>query len=211
MRAPGLISARKCLVNAALAEGQQIRRRATGQAALLTPCTSHDAGAFQGYQESVHRLREVRSRDRATEYDKTEVMSWHMTRLNTIKGTCFSDIPEYRSVKGSGAFGKVYAATDRVSGYEFAIKVIHLQLYHNPEEAQVLVHREIKILTRLSHVSDINPPPPPIVTVMLTKRQETYYRMSRLPTLRHSQPRDLYALERRVLEIAHHGQKLSRL
>lgn len=78
--------------------------------------------AFQGYQESVHRLREVRSRDRPTEYDNTEVMSWHMTRLNTIKGTCFSDIPEYRSVKGSGAFGKVYAATDRVSGYNLQLK-----------------------------------------------------------------------------------------
>ncbi|KIE00750.1 Protein kinase-like domain protein, partial [Metarhizium majus ARSEF 297] len=107
--------------------------------------------AFQGYQESVHRMQDVRSRDRPTEYDHSEAMSWHMTRLNTVKGTCFSDVPHLRTEIGSGAFGTVYAATDRVSGYEFAIKVIHLQDHPNSEEARALVHREIKMLQKLSH------------------------------------------------------------
>ncbi|EFZ00672.1 serine/threonine protein kinase domain protein [Metarhizium robertsii] len=107
--------------------------------------------AFQGYQESVHRMQYIGSRERPTEYDPSELISWHMTRLNTVKGTYFSDVPDLRTEIGSGAFGTVYAATDQVSGYEFAIKVIHLQDHPNPEEARALVHREIKILQRLSH------------------------------------------------------------
>ncbi|KEZ43777.1 hypothetical protein SAPIO_CDS3923 [Scedosporium apiospermum] len=50
----------------------------------------------QGYQEALRLLKDVRSRDCPTEPVDSEVLSWHMTRLDTAKGPLFKDIAHLR-------------------------------------------------------------------------------------------------------------------
>ncbi|KAI1347200.1 kinase-like protein [Xylaria sp. FL0043] len=107
--------------------------------------------ALQGYRESLQRLQDVRSRDRPTEIDKSDALSWHMTRLNTAKASLFKDIPHLRVIKGEGTYGIVYKGFDQASGNPFVIKVIKLENYGNVEAARALVHREIKIMEKLRH------------------------------------------------------------
>ena len=108
--------------------------------------------AIQSFQTSMQKLQNVRSRDRPTEYDDSEYLSWHVTRLNTANSACFEEIEQLREEIGSGAFGKVYKAVDRMSGHNFAIKVVDLKAYGDMNAARALIHREIKVMERLKHV-----------------------------------------------------------
>lgn len=114
---------------------------------------------LQGYHSSLQRVQGLRSRDRPTDVDASEVRSWHVTRLNTAKQSLFKDIVHLRQEQGAGAFGTVYKAVDVSSGHHFAIKVLNLA--DSPsldvETARAILHREIKVMERLKHVSC--PPP----------------------------------------------------
>ncbi|KAJ8122992.1 hypothetical protein O1611_g9702 [Lasiodiplodia mahajangana] len=107
--------------------------------------------AVQGYQASLQQLQDVPSRDRPTEGDSSEALSWHITRLHTAKDGLFKDIPHIRTEIGQGGFGKVYIAVDQTSGHKFAIKVIKLKEYGNVDAARALVHREVKVMRDLRH------------------------------------------------------------
>ena len=108
--------------------------------------------AIQSFQTSLQQLRDVRSRDRPTEYDNSEHLSWHVTRLNTAKRSLFEDHEELREKIGSGAFGNVFKAIDKISGHNFAIKVVRLDAYDNLDTARALIHKEIKVMEKLRHV-----------------------------------------------------------
>jgi hypothetical protein len=110
----------------------------------------------QGYEASLQLLQDVRSRDRPTENDNSEAQSWHITRLNTTKGPVFQDIEHLREKIGRGAYGTVYEAVDRTSGYKFAIKVVDLSGHDDVEAARAMLHREIKVMQRVKHVSPSN-------------------------------------------------------
>jgi hypothetical protein len=110
---------------------------------------------MQGYNDSMDRLKDVRSRDRSlldTEIaDATQ--SWYMTRLQSSKAplvTEFLKIPRQRI--GKGGFGEVFRAVDAATGNPFAIKVVKLTEGGNSEVERATLHREMKILERLSHV-----------------------------------------------------------
>lgn len=120
--------------------------------------------AVEGYRASSQQLQDVRSRDRPTEYDNSEALSWHITRLDTVKGTGFKDIPHLRDEIGKGSYGKVYKAIDQASGHIFAIKVVKLEEYGDIDAARALLHREIKMMERLHHVSNMFPDLTPGVT-----------------------------------------------
>ncbi|MCJ1472063.1 hypothetical protein MMC13_000708 [Lambiella insularis] len=62
--------------------------------------------AVQGFKTSMQRLQNVRSRDRPTEYDDSQYLSWHATRLNTANSARLEEIERLREEIGSGAFGK---------------------------------------------------------------------------------------------------------
>lgn len=111
--------------------------------------------AVQGYRTSLQRLQDVRSRDRPTENDNSEALSWHITRLDTVKGSLFKDIPHLREWKGEGSYGNVYKAVDQTSGHIFAIKVVKLKKYGDIDAARALIHREIRFMKRLKHVSNM--------------------------------------------------------
>lgn len=110
--------------------------------------------ALEGYRASLQQLKDIKSRDRPTEYDNSEAFSWHMTRLITAMGARFEDIPHLRKVIGEGSYGKVYEAIDQTSAHRFAIKVVNLEKYTNIDVARALIHREIKVMERLNHVSN---------------------------------------------------------
>lgn len=67
--------------------------------------------------------------------------------------------PSLREVEGSceligcGAFGEVFKAVDITSGYRFAIKVVHLEKQPFVDFARGILHREIRIMQKLKHVS----------------------------------------------------------
>jgi hypothetical protein len=110
---------------------------------------------IQEYEVSMRLTSQLRTRDRPTEIDTSEAQSWHITRLNTTRPN-FQDVRELRKKIGIGSFGTVYSAYDQTSGYKFAIKVVHLDRYGNTDEARALLHREIKVMERLKHVSPLN-------------------------------------------------------
>ncbi|KAL7936915.1 kinase-like domain-containing protein [Trichoderma chlorosporum] len=112
---------------------------------------SFKALVLRDYQTSLQLQQNVRSRDRPTEGDHSEALSWHITRLDTAKGSLFKDIPQLREKIGSGAFGKVFRAVDEMSGNYFAIKVVKLEKYGDIDVARAMLHREIKVMERLRH------------------------------------------------------------
>ncbi|KAI3318579.1 kinase-like domain-containing protein [Xylariaceae sp. AK1471] len=107
--------------------------------------------AIHDYKASLKLLQEVRSRDRPTEVDHSEALSWHMTRLNTGKESKLKDVQSLRHQKGNRAFGTVWEAVDQISGHLFAIKVVRLSQYDDEDTARALLHREIKVMERLHH------------------------------------------------------------
>lgn len=87
-----------------------------------------------------------------------------MTRLDTVKGSLFKNIPHLRDWKGEGSYGTVFQAVDQTSGHTFAIKVVELEKYDDADAARALLHREIKVVKRLNRVGIAYPnsyPPVP--------------------------------------------------
>lgn len=115
----------------------------------------------QGYQSSLQRLQYIRSRDLPTEYNHpteykcSEALSWHVTRLHPVKGSHLQDIKHLRHEIGSGSYGKVYSAVDQDSGKTFAIKIVDLKRQNDIDAARAILHREIKVMESLKHVSYI--------------------------------------------------------
>lgn len=81
--------------------------------------------------------------------------SWYMTRLQSAKAPLFAELDNYRVLIGQGGFGKLYRTVDKTSGNSFAVKEIDLggRAGVDLEEARTSLHREIKILESLTHVS----------------------------------------------------------
>ncbi|KAK4032850.1 kinase-like domain-containing protein [Parachaetomium inaequale] len=110
--------------------------------------------AAEGYQNSLQLLRTIRSRDLPTEFDDSELHSWHNTRLHTARRVLFREAEGApRLPIGQGQFGDVYRAVDLESGHPFAVKVIKLEAYGaaEVEQARAHLHREIKALQYLNH------------------------------------------------------------
>ncbi|KAK4113273.1 kinase-like protein, partial [Canariomyces notabilis] len=108
--------------------------------------------AIRGYQDSLQRLQHVRSRDLPTEFDQSELHTWHNTRIHTARKVLFREAEGApRALVGEGQFGKVFRAVDLVSGNPFAVKVVLLHKYTNMELARAALHREVKTLEKLKH------------------------------------------------------------
>ncbi|KAH6614529.1 kinase-like domain-containing protein [Chaetomium sp. MPI-SDFR-AT-0129] len=107
--------------------------------------------AMRGYQDSMQRLKDVRSRDQSLPEASSTANSWYMTRLRSSKAPLVREAANSRIVVGEGAFGKVFKTMDRASGNYFAVKMVELDKQDNVEGARASLHREIKILERLSH------------------------------------------------------------
>ena len=69
----------------------------------------------------------------------------------------FKETKRLRKFIAGGEFGTVSKAIDRVSGHAFATKVIHLDKHQNIDAARALVHREVKIMRNLHHISILFP------------------------------------------------------
>lgn len=154
---------------------------------------------IQGYEESLQRLQDVRSRDQPSGFDESELHSWHMTRLHTAKGPLIQEVKELRVFIGKGAFSQVYKTVDRASGNTFAVKMVDLRAHANPELARAAVHREIKALEGLKHVHTY--------LLALTRLESNHtvgkhHRISRPRGLAHRFSIDLYALAPRESDLA---------
>jgi hypothetical protein len=151
--------------------------------------------AIQGYQTSLQLLQGVGSQLWPTKQDDSEAQSWHITRLNTAKDPVFRDIKSLRRPIGSGSFGTVYEAIDWASGHKFAIKVVHLDRYNTKDRdlARAGLHREIKIMGRVKHVSSATASD---LSSSMTYVLETHHRVSRLPAVPFFRTGDLHALAR---------------
>lgn len=128
---------------------------------------------LRDYQTSLQLQQNVRSRDRPTEGDQSEVLSWHITRLDTARGNLFKDIPRLRELVGKGTYGKVYRAVDETSGNLFAVKVVKLEGYGDIDAARAMLHREIKVMERLRHVSQRSVTVPPLLIFTDTSHRTT--------------------------------------
>jgi len=117
--------------------------------------------AIQKYKEAMQRQAQgnVRSRFLPTEPD-SEAHTWHNTRIHTARPPPVKETSSAPRVWiGGGQFGEVYRVAEDLNGHAFAVKVINLQSYPDPEQARALAHRDIKALERLKHVSVARPPP----------------------------------------------------
>ena len=85
--------------------------------------------------------------------DDSEALTWHNTRIHTIQRPLFREAKgATRTRIGGGQFGEVYRAVDDQTGHPFAVKVILLHRYPDPEDARARAHQEAKALQRLKHV-----------------------------------------------------------
>lgn len=110
--------------------------------------------AVRGYEDSLERLKNVRSRDLSLPETSTP-NSWYMTRLRSSKAPQVTEVAGYRTKIGRGAFGTVFKTMDLVSGNYFAVKEVELGRAGsaNVELSRAAIHKEIKILESASHVS----------------------------------------------------------
>ncbi|SPQ25035.1 d2f34b66-dd8f-46a7-872a-657f64aa3809 [Thermothielavioides terrestris] len=108
--------------------------------------------AIKGYEDSMQRLKDVRSRDLSIPETST-ANSWYMTRLRSAKAPLFTELKGSRVLIGEGGFGKVYKTIDQASGNPFAVKEVDLrgQAGMDPEVARSALHREIKMMETVSH------------------------------------------------------------
>ncbi|KAK3309295.1 kinase-like domain-containing protein [Chaetomium strumarium] len=110
--------------------------------------------AIREYEDSMMRLKNVRSRDLSVGPDISTSDSWYMTRLQSAKAPLVTEA-RYRRVKiGGGAFGKVYKTMDVKTGNLFAVKEVDLQRQNGPglvELSRAALYREMKILGKISH------------------------------------------------------------
>jgi hypothetical protein len=112
--------------------------------------------ALRGYEDSMTRLKDVRSRDLSIGPKISTPNSWYMTRLQSSKAPLVAEAPSSRVLIGEGAFGKVYKTMDVGTGNLFAVKEVDLRRQSSPglvELARAALHREMKIMEKVSHVS----------------------------------------------------------
>jgi hypothetical protein len=108
--------------------------------------------ASREYERVLEQQANVRSRYLPTEPD-SEAHTWHNTRIHTARRILFREADgKPRERIGGGQFGTVYRAVDLESGNAFAVKVMMLRAYPDPEHARAAAHREVKALQRLKHV-----------------------------------------------------------
>jgi hypothetical protein len=126
---------------------------------------------IKGYRDSLERLKDVRSRDQSV-METSTANSWYMTRLQSSKAPLVAEADNSRILIGSGAFGRVFKAVDRSSGNYFAVKMVDLNKQGNVEHARAALHREVKILERISHVGTLLSLPLSIfILIKLTSQQ----------------------------------------
>ncbi|KAK3904023.1 serine/threonine protein kinase [Staphylotrichum tortipilum] len=109
--------------------------------------------AIEHYTAAMERQVQgnVRSRFLPTEPD-SEAHTWHNTRIHTAKPPPVKETEAAPRVRiGGGQFGSIYRVAEDINGHAFAVKVIHLHKYPDPEQARALAHREINALKRLKH------------------------------------------------------------
>ena len=126
-----------------------------------TNVRSLEALAVHGWETALKLLQDMKSRDRPTEHNNSEMISWHVTRLGSASRTTIQEVEGTREIIGQGAFGKVYKAIEITTGYHLAIKVVDLTKSEDPGAARALLHREIKMMERLSlkHVGSFSTAP----------------------------------------------------
>jgi hypothetical protein len=108
--------------------------------------------AWRGYEESKLKLTHIRSRDLSEEQPAD--YSWYHTRLQSAKDPVLREVREARVPIGNGAFGQVYKTADGTTANPFAVKVVDLKKHLLKEDVvRAALHREVKILEKLSHVS----------------------------------------------------------
>ena len=177
---------------------------------LTTKTKALEALTLQDYQASEQLLQNMRSRDRPTEGDYSEALSWHVTRLRTGQRPLFNDIVHLRIRIGSGNHGEVYRAVDWASGHTFAIKVVNLAKTPDVDAGRALLHREIKVMMELDHVSGMLIMALIfVVVVTLTVCLGTYHRISRSPTPPNSLSRDFYAASGGLSHLARPERRIS--
>lgn len=110
--------------------------------------------AIRGYRDTLQQV--IRSRDLPTEFDASELQTWHNTRLQTVGRVLFREAEEqFRVPIGNGTFGNVYRTLDLESGNPVAVKVVNLSHYTTTDQqewARAHLHREIKALQTFKHV-----------------------------------------------------------
>lgn len=110
--------------------------------------------ATKGYEDAKQRLKHVKSSD-VSIVESSTAHSWYMTRLQSAKAPLFTELKGCRVPIGKGGFGNVYKTIDQASGKYFAVKEVDLkgQGGLDLELARAMLHREIKIMETVSHVS----------------------------------------------------------
>ncbi|KZZ90282.1 Protein kinase-like domain protein [Moelleriella libera RCEF 2490] len=110
--------------------------------------------AWGGYKESKSRLKTVESRDYSEEQARSsgEKLKYH-TRLVSARESKIRDVDSPRTLIGRGPFGEVFRSYDLKTGHAFAVKVVDLTKSGGDlNHARAGLHREVKILERLSHL-----------------------------------------------------------
>ncbi|KAL8303423.1 hypothetical protein RB600_007054 [Gaeumannomyces tritici] len=109
--------------------------------------------SIREYTEALKRQAQgnVHSRYLPTEAD-SEAHTWHNTRIHSAQRSLFQEAKGVERVQiGGGQFGEVYQVVDDLTGNRFAVKVLLLDRYGDPEYARSRAHREVKALMRLKH------------------------------------------------------------
>ena len=112
--------------------------------------------AIEGYKDSLARLKLVRSRDLSIPEPPTSDPWGRMKarRLAALKEPVVIEFEGTRELIGQGMFGKVFKARDLISTNYFAIKSVNLKRRGpNIELARAALHKEVKVLEKVSHVS----------------------------------------------------------
>ncbi len=105
--------------------------------------------AVTQYIAAQQKACDVRPCDRPTEIGPG-TRTYHNTRPYTARQNQVEEKPGHtRELVGKGRFGEVYSTVALNSNEPFAVKVIQLKKYPEPEVALASAHREIKVLERL--------------------------------------------------------------
>jgi predicted Ser/Thr protein kinase len=88
-------------------------------------------------------MAHIRSRDHSEE--QLADYFWYHTRVQSAKNPLLREVREARVLIGNGAFGVVYQT----------VKVVDLRKHSSEDDdhARAALHREVKFLEKLSHVS----------------------------------------------------------